>query len=379
MRKSIKLFSLLAVIALTGAVSPALAQTAAATPAVTVNGMVDGYYAYNFTNSGVFTTSNAPGAYYFYNNMANNFALGLAEVKLTATQGQGSAHLVLADQPAGLISGLTNPGIDVLQAYASWNPSQWTISAGRFVSWMGYEVIESSSNWNYSRSLLFGYVPFWNTGVSVGYTPDSTFSITAYDTDTTINSQTSTPNGKTYGLAVAINPNSMWAINLNGIMVPLVGTANTQSNITAEGNVLYKASAEWNFALDVQFGTNTQPTGSTVSQSLFGAALYGKYQMQSDWSLAGRLEYVNDGQNNYIPTAKLYGNGAATGSGNGFSAMEATLTLEHDFTTNLIGRLEGRGDFASAAAGGNASNVFATSTTPSSSNLTGTASLAMTF
>jgi hypothetical protein len=60
--------------------------------------------------------------------------------------------------------------------------------------------------------------------------------------------------------------------------------------------------------------------------------------------------------------------------------MEATLTLEHDFTPNMIARLEGRIDMASDSATGGTNDVFATGTSSlSSSMVTGTASVAYTF
>ncbi len=40
------------------------------------------------------------------------------------------------------------------------------IDAGKFVTPIGAEVIESQDNWNYTRSTLFGYaIPFYHTGL----------------------------------------------------------------------------------------------------------------------------------------------------------------------------------------------------------------------
>ena len=37
---------------------------------------------------------------------------------------------------------------------------------GKFVTPIGAEVIESQDNWNYTRSILFGYaIPFYHVGV----------------------------------------------------------------------------------------------------------------------------------------------------------------------------------------------------------------------
>jgi len=109
MRKILKMVSFLASITLTGGLIPILAQTAAtpaptvaataavsaaatpAPPTVTVDGLVDTYYSYNFTNPGVSSNTS-----YWYNSTSDSYNLGLAEAKLTATQGQASGHLVLA-------------------------------------------------------------------------------------------------------------------------------------------------------------------------------------------------------------------------------------------------------------------------------------------
>lgn len=384
MKKSIKLFSLLASIALTGAVSPALAQTAAATPAataaatpagptVTVDGLVDGYYSYNFTNA----ANNANGSGnvgYFYNNVDNSFTLGLAEAKVTATQGSASAHLVLAyGQELGLgigtesigtaVSGgvttytvTPSSGFDVLQAYVSYVAGQWTFNAGRFVTWLGNEVIESNSNWNYSHSLLFNYIPLWHTGLSVNFTPSSTFNITGYAVDGN-NNTVASPAGKNYGLQAVIAPNAQWTITLNGLIGPTAGTAvvpnNDANNFTAEGIFSFKPDSMWSFALDAQ-------AAGTNSTNYWGLALYGRDQVASDFAVALRLEDLADyGQLGF-------GNTSVAGN-----LYEGTLTLEHNFTANLLGRLEGRYDTnaeptgigtgtaaASIYAGGAASSQF---------------------
>jgi len=389
MRKTFKLFSFLASFAFAGSLTPVLADTAAATPAaaaatatptpvptpvVTVDGLIDAYYAYNFSAPGV-GINNA----YWYNSAADSYSLGLAEAKLTATQGAASGHLVLAyGEEASL--GLGAPGIDVLQAYVSYNPGQWTFNFGKFVTWMGYEVIESTGNWNYSHSLLFGALPYWHTGFSANFTPSATFNVTGYITDGN-NTTGATSVGKTLGLEAVITPNAMWSITLNGIMSPFayglppIPTVDpTESAFTGEGIVVFKPDSTWSFALDGQYGTYTVPTTTpaTPTPGYFGVALYGKYQIQSDWDAVLRLEYIGDNNNSVLA---LYGNTDAAGKS--FTGDEVTLTIEHDFTPNMIARLEGRMDMASYAS--SSADVFGSISSPSSSQVTGTASVAYTF
>ncbi len=384
MRKTIKLFSFLASFALAGSLAPVMAQTAAATPAataaaatptavptpaVTVDGLVDTYFSYNFNNpsSNPYAGNNS----YWYNSASSSYTLGLAEVKVAATQGAASAHVVLAYGEEGGLGPIGGSGPNVLQAYVSYNPGQWTFNFGRMATWMGYEVIESPSNANYSHSILFGALPYWDTGLSVNFAPSSTFNATFYAMDGWSNDTFATGLGETLGLEAVITPNSMWGITLNGILSPYTMSP-TEDIVTVEGIVTYKPDSTWSFAVDGQFGTYGVASGT--APSYFGVALYGKYQIQSDWDVALRLEYVNDSDDDAI---NLYGNDPYPYSlaGKAFTGDEVTLTLEHDFMPNLIARLEGRMDMASY--NGAAADVFDAGT--SSSQATATASMAYTF
>jgi len=380
MRKTIKLFGFLASFAFAGGLSPVLADTATpaptpAAPSVVVNGMVDTYYSFNFSNSsnGQNGTGNVG---YFYNNVDNGYTLGLAEAKLTATQGPASAHLVLAYGQEGSL-GLLGTGLDVLQAYVSYTSGQWTFNGGRFVTWMGDEVVESNSNWNYSHSLLFNYIPVWHTGLSVNFAPSSTFNVSGFITDGN-NSTSSSNDGKEYGLQAIITPSSQWTITLNGEFGPEAGNAtafNNLGNLTAEGIFIFKPDAMWSFGLDAQYGMTSLPSGSTPSStSYMGAALYGRDQVASDWAVAVRLEDVMDsGELGY----GLY-NGTSWVQG---SVMEGTLTVEHNFSTNMLVRLEGRYDTNSMPTGVGtataAASIYANGL--STSQVTGTVGAVLSF
>ena len=50
----------------------------------------------------------------------------------------------------------------------TWMGKSLQVDAGKFVTHMGFEVIESKDNWNYSRGLLFQFaIPYFHTGVRV--------------------------------------------------------------------------------------------------------------------------------------------------------------------------------------------------------------------
>jgi hypothetical protein len=374
------LFCLLALLVGVGNLKPVFADTTAAAtsaptlaatpvlPTLVFGGMFDGYYVYNFPNSTDGTVGQGNNSsVYFYNGKDDSFSLGLAELTAVATQGQGSFHLVLADgisaSPNAGGVGL-NPGnslgIDVLQAYLSYNPGLWTINAGRFVSWMGQEVIESQNNWNYTHSLLFQYTrPYWTTGLSAMYKPDSTFHVTGYAVDGW-NNAAGSGIGKTYGFQVGLTPDSVWKFTLNGIVGPGSGTSyvdfsnSNAANFVGEAIIVMKATDKLSFALDADYVAQDIPGASTndvfgSGADAWGIAFYGRYQIQNDWAVALRLESLEDNQdmfglygNNFM----LPGNSLAVPPAKDVEAQEMTLTIEHNFTPNILFRLEGRFDAA---------------------------------
>jgi len=72
---------------------------------------------------------------------------------------------------------------DVKDAYASYTipiGSGLTVKAGKFVTLLGYEVIDGPLNPNFSRSFMFGFaIPFTHVGGLLSYSPFEWLTITA--------------------------------------------------------------------------------------------------------------------------------------------------------------------------------------------------------
>lgn len=349
MKKTIKLFSLLASIALSGLSIPVLADTAPAAPTVAVGGMIDTYYMWVPSNNDVNVA--VPGIY--YNNTANSYTLGLAEVNVTATQGNASGHLTLAyGETADFNAFGSGTGVVVQNAYVSYVADKWTFNAGKFVTWMGNEVIESKSNMNYSRSLLYWYtIPVFHTGLSVNFSPDATFGVTGYAVDgwNTTGAISTAQGEKSYGIQFAIHPDSSSAIFVNGIVGPdPSGLEGESARYVGELIASLAATDKLTMALDVEYGAQdltgpvTLPTKTINSVDFWGVALYGRYQVASDWALALRLEEYMDNYDAWGP----YGITSTLGTAYDVEAREGTLTVEHNFTPNTLMRLEGRMDMA---------------------------------
>ncbi len=401
MIKTIRLFSILALIALFGAVSPALAQsddtTAAATPAVaamsaatptgpkvTVSGLVDTYYTYNFTNSSKGMNGFGNVGYNYggvgLNSMDDVFSLGVGELVVQASEGPLSGVVALWTQGQMGINGM-----NLLVANATYTTGQFSFTAGRFGDWMGNEKFETNQNWNYSHSLMYNdTLPLWLQGVSVGFKPSSSFGITGYATEGWVNDPGNNDDyGKTYGLQISLKPDSTWGLTLNGVAGPNDNFFNllrqTDSLYVGEAIISYTASNDLSLALDGEYGgidpVAADGLASLSSETFWGAALYGKYQLASDWALALRLEEL-ESSNDW-----LYNSGK--GAGPYLETREVTLTVSHNVTTNLLCRLEGRYDMGYT--GGTRNDPTATPALPGpyadaqGSQLTGTASAVFSF
>ncbi len=336
----------------TPAVTPEATMAVPASPVITVGGLVDAYYTYNFTNSSKNMNGHGNVGYSYdnlnavgLNNVDDVFSLGVAELIVKMKQGDVSGIVAIWTQmEAG------NSVMNILVANATYSPGQFAFMAGRFGDFMGNEAFDTNMNWNYSHSLMYNdTLPLWLQGVSAAYMPSDSFKVTAYATEGWINDPGNMNDyGKTYGLAINIKPDEVWGVKLNGIAGPNEGY---YSSVTNPGDSLYvgelilkcTATQDFSWALDAEYGgldpVAEDHLASLSSETFWGAALYGRYNIAADWNIGLRLEELESSNswlyNGMIPSVTPY-----------VETREATLTLSNQVTKNLLLRLEGRYDMA---------------------------------
>lgn len=136
-------------------------------PKVTLSGSIDAYYRANL-NAPNDEDAIAPGS-----SFANlpGFALGMANL-VASYEGEKAGFVAdLVFGPRGTDAIFNSPmysatGNIVNQLYAYWNVSdKITLTMGNFNTFLGYEVISPTANFNYSTSYLFSYGPFSHTGL----------------------------------------------------------------------------------------------------------------------------------------------------------------------------------------------------------------------
>ena len=158
-------------------------EEAEETTPVTLSGSVDTYYRANLNarNSG----SNVPAPTTSFANLPG-FSLGMVNL-IAGYEGEDVgfvADLVFGPRGSDAVfaSPYYNPEVGtaniINQLYVYWNVSDGiTLTMGNFNTFLGYEVISPTGNFNYSTSYMFSYGPFSHTGLKADFALGETVSL----------------------------------------------------------------------------------------------------------------------------------------------------------------------------------------------------------
>ena len=303
---------------------------------VDISGFVDAYYSENFAQP----TSRINKLRNF-DIAENQFNLSLVEVVFQKKAEPVGFRL---DIDYGTTNDIVQPGVSstaslLQQAYLTIVVpvgSGLTVDVGKFVTHMGYEVIESKDNANYSRSLLFAWaIPYYHTGARIGYTFSPAFAATLHIVNGW-NSVIDNNESKSFGLMLNFAPLSTTSVILN----LMAGHENLLPGEYGARNVAdliinHQLSDAFSLGLNADYG-EAQTYGGLMLWK--GAAVYGRCSITDKTALAVRGEIFNDPQ------------GYALGLGPKSDVKEVTGTYEYKFADALLLRGELRYDFSNVPA-----------------------------
>ena len=229
-------------------------------------------------------------------------------------------------------SGLDIGDLDFHQMYVRYIAkagSGLTIDVGKFVTPLGYEIIEGYDGYNdnATRSFLFGYaIPFTHTGVRMAYP----FSDAVTGTIMIVNgwdNSIDNNRSKSVGGQVAIAPVAGLHLFANYIYGPERNDNNSDNRSVVDLAGSYAVSPFFTFGISGDYGTEQRamPDGKTAQWN--GAALYFRFNASKFFALTLRGEHFED-----------HG-GARTGVDQ--KLHEVTLTPEFLLSEGLVVR----GDF----------------------------------
>jgi putative OmpL-like beta-barrel porin-2 len=252
-------------------------------------------------------------------------------------EGFGGLVNLTAGRDARIIAsaGESTSNFDVTQAFVQYAHGPLTIIGGKYVTLAGAEVINSTLDTNYSRSILFGYaIPFAHTGVRLTYAASDQVNIivgvnNGWDQLQDQNKQ------KTAELGVAFTPNKMLSLAVQGYS----GVENTSATTHGRRDLIdavgtYNATSQLTFILNVDWADQENAAsvidGTNIKAKWDGAALYGNYQISDPWAVSVRVEYFDDKDGYRTGVIQKW--------------KEGTATLRYMPNTNLEVRAEGRYD-----------------------------------
>ena len=331
-RSTLLLFAVLALCA-----GAARAQEPAPSPSPTpqpeptkidVTGFVDVYYGYNF--NGVDPSARA------FDVQHDAFSLSLAEVAFTKAVSSASKVGFRIDldfgKTADLVAAYEPEGSDgkeiykhIQQAYGSLLTGKVQWDVGKFVTPHGAEVIESQDNWNYTRSILFGYaIPFYHLGVRASVPVNDKLSLAGFLVNGWNNSSEMYGDFPCVALQATVKPNGSvtWIANY---MVGQELPDDADNRHLFDTTLSLTANSKLSLMANFDYGKE----GET---SWWGVAGYAKLQAKPDWALVGRYEYADDSDGGFMTL--------------GSKVQSLTVTSDSLVAGALKLRLEYRTDFA---------------------------------
>jgi hypothetical protein len=229
------------------------------------------------------------------------------------------------------------------------------IRIGKQATLVGFEVIESMSDFNYSRSILFGQAEnFTNTGLRLTYNfVDQFYMVLGFNNGPNAALLDGTFADNNHGKEVEIQAGIKPTKDILVTFTIETGTEDTAS--TNDKFYIFDIVASWNigkFTVALNYDQDSKQVGGPPAAPPFdvaarfpvsGIAAYAKFQATDIFASSIRGEYYSDQKgSNLLLNPDPVKDGV--GKGTGARVSEVTLTEEFKIASTLILRVEVRHD-----------------------------------
>ncbi|MEY4135114.1 MAG: hypothetical protein RL386_1464 [Bacteroidota bacterium] len=255
-------------------------------PGLQISGFIDAYYQNSFTKT-VFPTSFTPND--------KSFSLGMANLVLAKEGKVGFVADIAFGPRAEAANGYAGTALSFIkQMYVRYAATErLTLTLGNFGTHVGYEVIDSKSNFNYSTSYMFSFGPFFHTGIKANLALGEKFGAMLgvfNDTDTKID----VVRGKHLGAQFSYSDDRLSAY-INYIGGRISDFSDAKGEIFAHQvdlTAVFQATEALGLGLNSTVKKVVPIEG--IAQSWSGMALYAKYAFGKTFSLGARGEFIQD-------------------------------------------------------------------------------------
>jgi Putative beta-barrel porin-2, OmpL-like. bbp2 len=317
-------------------VKPKKVKPLAEEPPLKFNGYIDTYYFANFNN--VQTNLGASGFERIFDQKANNFQIGLAQLKTTYTKDKVTGVMDLTfgnhgdlgnygNKVSPLGKGFGTTGLAIKQAYINYKFNDLvSLTAGQYGTHVGYEVIDAPVNYNYSLSNLFGNGPFYHTGVKLDIAASDKVAF-MIGINNGLDSKDDNNKGKGFAGQITLKPSAKFTTYLN-YFTSDEGVASKDQHSWYDLVTTLQATEKLALGLNATLGQN-------AAGSWNGVAFYANAAIGSKGSIGTRIERFDNSKGAiYLKDA----------NGDGVSTIGVTLTANVNLSDNLKFKPEYRFD-----------------------------------
>jgi len=194
-------------------------------PPLIFSGSVDTYWKYDFSGHGNIPTSFASDQ--------NSVSIGMVDLGIKKKVGKAAFVGELSFGPRSDQS-IPTSGYHIQNLYVSYDlTDKFNLTAGYMATFIGYEVISPTGNFNYSTSYLFTNGPFQNAGFKATYAFSDKVSLMAgifnnywnvYTSVRPVGQGTASGDVSTFGAQLMVAPVKGWTAYLNVASGPYSGT-----------------------------------------------------------------------------------------------------------------------------------------------------------
>ncbi|PKV52362.1 putative OmpL-like beta-barrel porin-2 [Aquimarina sp. MAR_2010_214] len=256
---------------------------------INLSGSIDGYYRYNI----VVPNDNSVAPKTSFVNQSG-FALGMANVILGYEDEKVGfvADLVFGSRGEDAVFNSNDSAQIINQLYLYWNViKSIKLTFGKFNTFIGYEVISPTGNFNYSTSYMFSYGPFSHTGLKADFAISEKWS--AMLAVMNPSDYTDSNPFDTYIAGAQIG----YALD-NGSVFLNFRYGNEGEPGEVDPTFQVDLTTGWDLTQDFYFGVNTayvsiesQKNGDT--SGFYGVALYPQYKTSQKLTIGIRGEYFS--------------------------------------------------------------------------------------
>ena len=261
-------------------------------PPLIFSGSVDTYYKYDFSGHANIPTSFASDQ--------NSVSIGMIDLGLKKKVGKASFVGDMSFDPRSDQS-IPNATYHIQNLYVSYDVTdKFNLSAGYMATFVGYEVISPTGNFNYSTSYLFTNGPFQNAGFKATYAFSDKVSLMAgifnnywntYTSGRIVGTGTGSGDVSTFGAQLMVAPAKGWTAYVNLL-------AGSYSGTVIDLTTAYQITDAFKLGLNAasKSGNSTSPAAPNYE----GVALYPQLAVSKvvAFGLRGEcFDYKNNGGN----------------------------------------------------------------------------------